>query len=103
MIIQINAGNVDHSQAIDEHVNQHVTDALRHLTDRITRVEVHLHDDNAGKSGSQDKRCVMEARIAGQQPLAVDHQNDDLYKCIGETADKLGRAVKKQIDKLDEK
>ena len=31
----------------------------------ITRVEVHLGDENAGKRGSDDKRCMMEARLEG--------------------------------------
>ena len=39
----------------------------RHLED-LTRVEVHLSDENGGKSGPKDKRCKMEARPKGHQP-----------------------------------
>lgn len=101
MIVQINAGDIQSSQALTDHCNDAVSSALRHHTDEITRVEVHLHDDNSSKSAADDKRCTMEARIAGQQPLAVDHASDDLYKSITEAAGKLGRAVKHKIEKRD--
>ena len=39
----------------------------------ITRVEVHVSDENGDKQGQNDKRCVMEAR-RGRQPVAVTHQ-----------------------------
>jgi hypothetical protein len=44
-----------------------VTHALRRFASQITRVEVHVADVNAGKQGSADKRCMMEARPAGRQ------------------------------------
>ncbi len=101
MLIQINYGDVQHSDALDEHVEQHVNDDLKYQADRVTRVEVHLHDDNAHKSGTNDCRCLMEARIAGHQPIAVNEASDDLYKSITVASHKLGRAVKHHIDKHD--
>jgi len=77
---------------------ERVEKQLGHLMDRLTRVEVHLRDDNsAAKSSNDDKRCVMEARIAGRRPLAVEHSGGDMYKVIDETAGKLSRAVKNDI------
>ncbi|MEM1107984.1 MAG: HPF/RaiA family ribosome-associated protein [Planctomycetota bacterium] len=99
MIVQVNAGDIQSSQALIDNATQAVESALRHTADRVTRVEVHLRDDNANKSAADDKRVTMEARIAGQDPLAVDHQSDDLYKSISEAAGKLGRAVKTRIEK----
>ncbi len=100
MIVQINAGNIQSSQALTDKATEAVESALRHVASQVTRVEVHLHDDNAKKSAADDKRVTMEARIAGQQPLAVDHASDDLYHSITEAAGKLGRAVKTKLDKL---
>mgnify|MGYP006172692853 CR=1 FL=1 len=48
-----------------------VDDALARVSSRLTRVEVHLADENAGKGGADDKRCMIEARPAGQSPVAV--------------------------------
>jgi ribosomal subunit interface protein len=100
MIVQVNAGDITSSEALVQHVESSVESALRHVKDQVTRVEAHLRDDNSSKSAADDKRCTMEARIAGQQPLAVDAASDDLYKSITEAANKLGRAVTSKLDKL---
>lgn len=100
MIVQVNAGDIQSSQALTDNATEAVESALRHVIDKVTRVEIHLRDDNASKSASNDKRVTMEARIAGQQPLAVDHASDDIYVSISEAAGKLGRAVKNKLDKL---
>ncbi|MEM6854904.1 MAG: HPF/RaiA family ribosome-associated protein [Planctomycetota bacterium] len=100
MIVQVNAGDIQSSQALTDNATQAVESALRHVIEKVTRVEVHLRDDNANKSSANDKRVTMEARIAGQQPLAVDHASDDLYVSISEAAGKLGRAVKSKLEKL---
>jgi len=100
MIVQVNAGDIESSNALRHHTHDAIESALKHVADKVTRVEVHLRDDNANKSAADDKRVTMEARIAGQQPLAVDHASDDLYAAIREAAGKLGRAVKTKLDKI---
>jgi len=100
MIVQINAANIESSPALENAAHHALESALQYVKDKVTRVEVHLHDDNAAKSAAKDKRCTMEARIAGQQPLAVNHASDDFYQCINETAQKLSRAVATRLDKL---
>ena len=100
MIVQINAGDVHSSDALTQKCEEEIASALKHVADQVTRVEVHLHDENAHKSSHDDKRCTMEARIAGQPPLAVDASHDDLYHAIHDAAQKLGRAVTHKLDKL---
>lgn len=100
MLLQINFGDVQHSSALESWAEERVHKQLGYLTEKLTRVEVHLRDDNsAAKSSNDDKRCVMEARIAGRRPLAVDHSGGDMYKVIDETAAKLSRAVKTDIER----
>ncbi len=100
MLVQINFGDVQHSPAIESWTEERVRKQLGYLTERLTRVEVHLRDDSsAAKSSHNDKRCVMEARIAGRRPLAVEHSGADLYKVIDETAAKLSRAVKSDTER----
>lgn len=101
MQIQINFGDVDASPSLRERAEKAIEHRLEHLAPRITRVEVHLRDDNAGKAGKDDKRCVMEARPANHQPIAVEHRGDDLYKVIDETADKLSRAVRSRLERAE--
>lgn len=99
MLIQINAGDVQSSDALETKVNDEVHSALKHVESSITRVEAHLRDDNSHKHGGDDKRCVLEARIAGMKPLTVEESSDDLYKSIHLAAQKLGRAVTHTLEK----
>src|SRR5215469_9428048 len=45
--------------------------ALARFQDKLTRLEFHLSDVNAGKFGTHDKRCMAEARPARHKPLTV--------------------------------
>ncbi len=72
MQIQINYGDIDGSDALGEAVEKAVHKELANVADRITRVEVHLRDDKQKRRGPDDKRCLMEARIASERPLAVE-------------------------------
>ncbi len=98
MQIQVNPGDVDHSDAIETFVEEQVTHALRHHTEQVTRVEVHLRDMNGPKSG-MDKRCMMEVRLAGHDPIAVEDDATSLYDAITQTAGKLQRAVQRKIER----
>jgi len=102
MQIQIHFGDVTVSPALTGHVEDRIERALKHLPDRrLTRVEVHLHDDKQKRNGPDDTRCTMEARLAGCDPLAVTHKADDLYVAVTGAADKLGRAVKHKVARRD--
>jgi hypothetical protein len=67
--------------------------ARDHPGDRLTRVEVHLSDVNAAKHGVDDKRCLLEARLAGLQPLAVSHEAESLRSAITGATRKLVRSL----------
>jgi ribosome-associated translation inhibitor RaiA len=92
--------SVQGHDALASDVEQVVQQALSRFADRITRVEVHLSDENAQKHGADDKRCLMEARIAGRQPTAVTHHAADLPKAVSGAADKLKRALDTVFGKL---
>jgi ribosome-associated translation inhibitor RaiA len=70
-----------------------VEQALSHVSDRITRVEVHLSDENADKSGQHDQRCMLEARLEGRQPIAVTHQAASMDQAVKGATEKLTRAI----------
>ena len=99
MQIQVNFGDIDHSDPVAEHVNASVESALARFADRITRVEVHLRDDKSGRKGPDDHRCLMEARLAGEKPLAVDAKAMDIYQAISECAAKLEHAVRRKVER----
>ena len=74
-------------------VESEVLAGLSRFKQQVTRVEVHLGDENAAKSGEADKRCMMEARAAGQQPLSVTHHASTLHEACRGAIRKLKSAL----------
>ena len=76
---------------------------MSHIGDHVTRVEVHLTDDigeGSEKSGKDDKRCVMEARLEGRQPVAVTYQAATVDQAIDGAAHKLARLIESTLGRL---
>jgi ribosome-associated translation inhibitor RaiA len=80
-----------------------VEGAVRRWTKRITRVEVHLSDVNRHKGGADDKRCVMEARLGGLEPIAVTHTAATLVEAIDGAATKLQKTLESTLARLNER
>ncbi|MHC4995486.1 MAG: HPF/RaiA family ribosome-associated protein [Planctomycetota bacterium] len=97
MQLQINYGDIQNSESLSDHTEKHVNKSLGHLSNHVTRVEVHLHDDKQKRHGPDDKRCTMEARIANKQPLAVEARGEDIYSAVNRCAAKMARAVGRKI------
>ena len=101
MLIQVNTdNNIQGREELVTLVEGCVEDALRHLGDQLTRVEVHLNDVNSQKSGPNDKRCMMEARIEGHPPVAVTHQAESLVLAMDGAAEKLKSALDHTFGRL---
>ena len=101
MHIQVNTdSNIEGHEELASQVKGVVEGALSRVSDRITRVEVHLSDQASDKSGQDDKRCMMEARLEGRQPTAVTHQAASLGDAVDGAADKLKRAVESTLERL---
>jgi ribosome-associated translation inhibitor RaiA len=81
------------------HVESVVTGALERFGNRVTRVEVHIGDENGHKGGEHDKRCAMEARLSGLQPIAVTGQGTIVEAAISAAVDKLVRAIDRTLEK----
>ena len=94
----------DKNIAVDVRNQQWVTATVevtleRHLED-LSRVIVHLTDENAGKSGPGDKRCKMEARPKGHQPIVVTQDANTLTQAVEGASEKLEHALEHLFGKL---
>ena len=104
MQIQINTGkDVDGDAGLSAHAEEVIGKTLHHLKNQLTRVEVHLDDENGEKGGSDDKSCTMEARPRGLQPVAVSHRAGSTHQAIDGAARKLKSALERQFGKLEGK
>ncbi|CAN5810812.1 hypothetical protein BH09MYX1_BH09MYX1_06820 [soil metagenome] len=103
MQVQVNTDkNIVGREALAAQVEATVADALRHVSAHITRVEVHLSDENGEKHGQNDKRCVMEARLEGRQPTAVTCDAPTVEEAVAGAADKLKSSVESTVERLRE-
>jgi ribosome-associated translation inhibitor RaiA len=103
MQIQTNTDhNIPGREALTAHVNKVLSNALSHFRERVTRVEVHLSDENGPKGGEADMRCAMEARLGNLQPIAITHAAATLHQAIGGAANKLARLVGHSLARLGE-
>ncbi len=100
MQIQINPGSVTTTSAIESHISDRVQHSLKTLLEEVTRVEVHLHDDDGrDRKGELAKRVTMEARPRGGDPIVVHATGRDLYEVVSDAAGKLERAVRRFTEK----
>lgn len=102
MKIEVNTDhNVDGSEELTSRVVADVTATLSRFSDRLTRVEVHLSDENADKGGVADKRCVIEARPVGLQSVAVTDNADTVEDACRGALRKLTSLLDSRFGKLD--
>ena len=104
MQIQIHTDhNIEGHQALAAQVSGVVESALSRFGDHVTRVDVHLSDENSDKKGGNDgMRCMMEARLEGRQPIAVTHQAGSLNQAVAGAADRLANMIENTRGRLDE-
>lgn len=97
--------NSDHNITGDETVTARVeailADSIERFEDRITKVEAFLSDANSTKHGARDKRCVLEARVAGAGPVVASNEAPTVLEAIEGAADKLERALEHAFGKQD--
>lgn len=66
-----------------------IEDVLEKYSSQITRIEVHLSDEDGDKEGLKAIRCLIEARLSGMNPIAVSSQSDTEEQAVSESLNKL--------------
>ncbi|MEO6538196.1 MAG: HPF/RaiA family ribosome-associated protein, partial [Ferruginibacter sp.] len=90
MIIQINSdNNITGTEELSNFVESTIAETLKRFDNQVTRVEVHLNDENSHKNGMKDKRCMLEARLEGMQPIAVTALGDTIQEALKDALGKL--------------
>lgn len=76
---------------------------LAHFESHVTRIEAHLRDVNAGKSGPDDIECTIEVRLKGQQPVIAKDASDTLEKATKGAASKMKSLLDTAVGKLKDR
>lgn len=105
MKIQVNTDrDIDGNEALVEMVEAELHSALQHFEDRLTRVEVHLGDADGEKDGGvADKRCLLEARPEGMQPVVVTALATTVEQACSDAARKMRSLLSSTFGRIDDR
>jgi ribosome-associated translation inhibitor RaiA len=104
MQILINTGNhIENGPELKGLVESVIQGTFDRFGDRLTRVEVRLTDQNSAvKSGQGDKRCVLEARPAGLEPIIVSEDGNTIERALDAAAETLEKTLDRRLEKLED-
>lgn len=103
MQVQVHTNQIEGSARLQEWVSSAVLDKLDHFDELLTRVVVHISDENAHKAGADDKRCHIEARPKGHQPISVTHKAEGMGIAVDGAAEKMRHALEHLTGRLEAK
>ena len=103
MNIQINTGhNIGGNKALITKFSSTIKNELIRISDHITKVEVHLKDEDGEKKGKNDKRCMIEAHLEGRQPIVVTDHADTLNQALDGAINKLLNMIESINDRKND-
>ncbi|HUF09379.1 MAG TPA: HPF/RaiA family ribosome-associated protein [Rhodothermales bacterium] len=104
MQIQINTdSNIEGDAELAQRIKAVVTSSLDRFSEQVTRVEVHLSDQSSDKKfGNANKRCLLEVRLAGLQPISVSDSAATLEQAVDGAVEKLTRSLDSTIGRMGE-
>jgi hypothetical protein len=74
MQVQVNTSNgIENKESLERWADEYLNGQLARFKQDVTRVEVQLSDENSSAKGGADRRCTMEARMVGLDPVAASH------------------------------
>ncbi|MBB5330161.1 HPF/RaiA family ribosome-associated protein [Tunturiibacter gelidoferens] len=104
MQIQISSDkNISMHSKLSNLIDSDLNRILDRFKDEITRVEVHLSDENGDKSGAQDKRCSLEVRPKRHQSLAVTNDSSDIPTAVTGAGAKMVRLLVSTFGRIEDK
>ena len=103
MLIQVNTDhNIEGTQRFKDYVDELLRTSLGRFGEQLTRVEVYLSDERGEREGSlEQKRCLLEARLAGLAPLSVCEQGGSLHEVLAGSVTKLTHLLESTLSRLD--
>ena len=102
MQIQVNTDrHITGEDTLTESIRDELQSKLKRFADQITRVEVHLSDENSDKrGGGDDIRCLLEIRLERHQPTAVTNEAANVKQAFSGEIDKAIRQLDSTLGKI---
>lgn len=98
--------NTDHNVNLTEEsigvMESLVESTLGHFDSHLTRVEVHLSDESAGRSTGDDIRCRLEARPERRNPEFVTDNASSVDEALSGALRKMTHVLESTFGRLDQ-
>lgn len=101
MLIQIFAPGIDLPDPLRAYVEHNLNEVLQHHAERLTRLEVHLKDQNSTRKNGIDKHCLIEARPRGMDPVTAEHDATEFRDAVHQAVLKLERVLQHRFGKRE--
>ena len=103
MLVQIHTDkNIEGGSRFSEYFSAEIKEQLVRYNEIVTRIEVHVTDENGSKTSPNDKKCVIEAKVEKKQPIAVTANADSPEKAFFEAVEKMQRVLDTTVEKIKE-
>ncbi|ANU07269.1 HPF/RaiA family ribosome-associated protein [Paraurantiacibacter namhicola] len=89
------------TENVAERIEATVRDKVARFEDRLTRLEVHVRDENGPKHGADDKSCTIEARPKGGKPIGVTSHAAQVDDAARKAASTLAQRLERHFGKGD--
>ena len=89
------------TENVAERIEAAVRQKLARFEDRLTRLEVHVSDENAAKGGADDKACMIEARPRGGKPIGVTEHASKVDDAARKAANTMAQRLERHFGKGD--
>jgi len=104
MKIQFNTDkNIQGTENLEAFVSESINSKLKRFADKISRIEVHLSDQNSQKESTDDIQCKIEARIEGLQPILAIGKSNTKEKAFNDAINKMKAALDTVIGKMKDR
>ena len=104
MQVQVNTDDhIQGGESLAQWVQEEAGSRLARFKENVTRLEVFLTDLDSSKSGVNDKRCRLEARVVSRQPVTVTADADKMAAAFIAAVEKLVRALDNDLGRAKDR
>jgi ribosome-associated translation inhibitor RaiA len=89
----------ERSQAVESEIDG----AIERFERQLSRLEVHLSDQNADKGGDREIKCVIDAHIDGMKTVTATEYAATVDEAITGATEEMKRLLESTFSKVDEK
>ncbi|MFT7037305.1 MAG: hypothetical protein ACJA2S_005850 [Cyclobacteriaceae bacterium] len=94
MKIQLNTDKtISGNERLEGYLDTLIKGEMHQFSSKIARVEVHLSDENDGKKGADDKRCMLVAWLEHRKPFAITNRGNSVEQAVSGARDILKSSI----------